>query len=131
MRMLRDGEPKELKLTLVSRPKAAKDARQVEDKVFGLTVREITTDVRIQLNLSDDMQGVIIARVKSGSPANLARLRRNFIILRMGDHTVASLEDFETTVEALTKEKPDQIAVFCRVGAGTAFFRMQPRWEKE
>lgn len=129
--LLRDGKPVEIRLALTIRPKSARDANEYEDTVFGLTVRELTRDVRITLNVSEETNGVIVRAVRAGSPANLARIRPGFIILAFGDYPVAGLEEFEAAVDALVKSKPAEITVFCRVGAATAFFRIQPRWGKE
>jgi len=127
--VLREGEPVDLSVTLADRPKSARDAGEFEDEVFGLTVREITTDVRILLNLSDDTQGVIVRRVKSGSWASLAEIIPGTIILNFGGHPVTNLDEYKAAVELVKAEKPNEIAVFCRVGARTGFFRIQPRWE--
>jgi len=128
LKLYREGKPVDIALTLTKRPKAGKDANEFEDKIFGITARELTTDVRIGLNLADDVEGVIIRAVKSGSPAAVGRLRPNFIVMQFGGHEVKNLEDFQAAVDAVSKEKPEEITVFCRVGANTAFFRMQPRW---
>jgi serine protease Do len=128
LQLYRDGKLVDLTLTLTKRPKAGRDAAEFEDKIFGITARELTTDVRIRLNLSDAVNGVIVRAVKSGSAAQVARLRPNFIILSFGGQEIGNLEDFQNAVETVTKEKPAEITVFCRVGANTAFFRMQPRW---
>ncbi len=129
VRFYRDGEQTEIRLTLTKRPKAGRDANQYEDAVFGLTVREMTTDLRIALNLADDVQGVIIRRIKSGSPANLARLRPNFIIMSLGGYAIDGLDAYKQVVDRLSKERPEEVAAFCRIGANTAFFRIRPRWE--
>ena len=126
--LYRNGVLQTIRLTLMSRPKTARDAEEFEDTTFGLTVRELTRDVRIVLNLSDDIEGVIVRRVKSGSSASLAGIRPSYILLRFGDHPVRNLEEFELAVTAVTEETPDEVTVFCRVGATTAFFRLQPRW---
>ena len=125
----RDGKQQEIKLTLTTRPTAGRNAAEYEDTVFGITARDLTTDVKIALNLSDDVQGVIITRVKSGSDASLARLRRNFVIQRMGNISVNNIEEFKKAIETLSKDKPQEIPIFCRVGPNTAFFRIQPRWK--
>jgi serine protease Do len=127
--VLREGKPLDLTVTLTARPKSARDAGEFEDKTFGLTVREITTDVRILLNLTEDVKGVIVRRVKSGSSANLAGIVPGTIILNFGDHPVASLEDFKNAVAGAAETKPAEVPVFCRVGSRTVFFRMQPRWD--
>lgn len=129
LRLYRDGVATDLELTLTTRPKSRQDAKEFEDKVFGLTVQEITQDVRIMLNLAEDVQGVIVRRVRQGSSANLARLRPGFIILSFGEHRIDGVAGFEAAVAELTEEEPAEITVFCRIGASTAFFRIQPRWE--
>lgn len=61
VKVLRDGKSLDLTLTLTPRPKSARDAGEFEDKIFGLTVREITTDVRILLNLSEMYRALLSA----------------------------------------------------------------------
>jgi serine protease Do len=129
LKLIRDGEPMELTLRLAERPKSARDAGEHEDTVFGLTVREITTDVRILLNLPDDVQGVIVRRVKSGSWADLAGFRPGVIIMNFGDHPVRDLGEFVEAVEKVVQDQPSEVTVFCKVGARTGFFRIQPRWQ--
>ena len=129
VRFYRDGQPTEIRLTLTKRPKAGRDANEFEDTVFGMTVREMTTDLRIALNLADNVQGVIIRRIKSGSPANLARLRPNFIVMSLGGYAVDGIDSYKKVLDRLSKERPEEVAVFCRIGANTAFFRIKPRWE--
>jgi len=131
VKVLRDQEPMNFEITLGSRPKSARDAGEYTDEVFGLTVRELTTDVRILLNLSDDVQGVIIRRVKSGSVADLAGMRPGIIIMNLGDIPVVSLDDYRAAVEQLSADKPDEISAFCRAGAATGFFRLEPRWNED
>ena len=130
IQLLREGEAMEIRLTLLPRPTSGRDAREIEDSLFGLTIREITTDARIVMNLSEDIQGVIIRRVKSGSPAALARIRPGFVVMSIDGQAVTSVDEYISAVEAVAESKPTEVRVFCRVGANTAFFRIQPRWEE-
>jgi len=129
--VIRDGETLAMKLTLSTRPKTARDAREYEDRILGLTVRDITTDVRIAMNLSSEVQGVIVHRVRSGSPANQARMGPRIIILRVGDQPVSNVEEFEQAVEGLRESQAEEVSLFCRIGAKTGFFRLRPRWADE
>lgn len=130
IQLLREGDPMEIRLTLLPRPTSGRDARELEDPVLGLTIREITTDARIVMNLSEDVQGVIVRRVKSGSPAALARIRPGYVVMSIGGQAVGNIDEYMAAVEEVAKAKPSEIRVFCRVGANTAFFRIQPRWEE-
>jgi serine protease Do len=128
VKLLRAGQPMTVDLKLGIRPRSSKDANEYEDPIFGLTVREITTDLRIALNLAADVQGVIVRRVKSGSVAQVGKMRPGVIIMSFGDHPVTSLDDFKAAVEKVAKEKPAEVSVFARVGPATGFFRLEPRW---
>ncbi len=129
IRILRDGQPREIRARLGVRPRTARDAGEYEDPVFGLTVREITTDIRIALNLSEDVQGVIVRRVRSGSPAQLANMRPGVIIMSFGDYPVSTVDEFREAVDKVVARKPAEVSIFARVGPATGFFRLEPRWQ--
>ncbi|MBI2435557.1 MAG: PDZ domain-containing protein [Candidatus Hydrogenedentes bacterium] len=126
--ILRAGQPEQLHVKVGARPRTSREAEEHEDPYLGLTVREITTDMRIAMNLPEDVQGVIVRRVKSGSPAQEAGMRPMVIILRLGPHPVTTLEDFRQAVEQMARQKPAEVSVFGRFGAATGFFRLNPRW---
>lgn len=130
MKLYREGVLKSLEVTLTTRPKSARDAEEHEDEVFGVTVREMTADVRILANLPDSLEGVIVRKVESGSPASVAGLPPNAIILSIGDTQVTSIKDFIDAIADLEDSRPAEVAVLCRVGPQTGFFRIQPRWEE-
>jgi serine protease Do len=131
VRVLRGGKPLTLTLALGERPRSAQDADEYEAPYFGLTVREITTDVRIALNLDEEVRGVIVRRVESGSAAQLAKMRPGIIILRFGDYPVTGIESFREAVEKVAEARPEEVPVFARYGPATGFFRLEPRWEEE
>jgi serine protease Do len=131
LRVLREGEPLDLQIQLVERPKSAREAGEFKDEKLGLTVREITTDVRIVLNLSEAVKGVIIRRVKSGGAADLANMRPGVIIMNLGDYSITSLDDYKGAIEKIAAQKPKEVTAFCRAGAATGFFRLEPRWDNE
>ncbi len=126
--LMRDGAPISINTMLGDRPKERVDAEEYEDEFFGLTVREITANDRISLNLARDVQGVIVGRVRSGSIAQLGRLRPGVIILSFGNQPVKDIDAFKAAVKAVAEARPDEVVVFARVGAGTGFFRLEPRW---
>ncbi len=125
----RNGEPMTIALTLAGRPKSASDAGEFESETFGITARELTQDVRILLNLSEDTRGVIVRRIKPGSWAFLGGMRPGVIIMDFGGNPVTTLEEFQAAAEKVEAERPQEISVFCRVGSRTRFFRLEPRWD--
>jgi len=124
----RTGETQTLSVTLGARPRSSQDADEYTDETLGLVVREMTRDLRILLNLGDEVQGVIVRRVVSGSPAQIARMQPGVIILSISDMAVANLADFEKSMDLIREKKPAEISIFARVGPATGFFRVRPRW---
>lgn len=129
IRILRGGETQDIRVRLGVRPRSSRDAGEYEEPIFGLTVREITTDIRIALNLSEDVQGVIVRRVRSGSAAQLANMRPGVIIMSFGDYPVSTLDEFRDAVNQVAAKRPAEVSVFARVGPATGFFRLEPRWQ--
>ena len=129
-RLLRNGEVVEGEITLVARPRTHLDAEQFEDAVFGMTLREITTDLRLALNLPQDIQGVIVQNVRPGGWAQLAQIRPGVIVIGFGGHPVTNLSDYRDAVEQVLEERPAEVALFGRVGQVTGFFRIEPRWDQ-
>lgn len=127
-KVLRGGESIELTAKLVERPRSASEAREHEDEIFGLTVRELTTDMRIRLNVAADVSGVLVWRVRSGSWANIAGIRPGTLILNVGDYETPNIESFKEAVTKTAEAKPAEVPVFCLVNQTTSFYRMQPRW---
>jgi len=125
----RDGEPMTIGLVLAGRPKSASDAGEFESETFGITVRELTQDVRILMNLSEDTRGVIVRRVKPGSWAFLGGMRPGVIIMDFGGNPVTTIEEFQAAAAKVEEDGQLEISVFCRVGSRTRFFRLEPRWE--
>ncbi len=128
VKLLRGGQPMERQVTLVSRPKSASEAFEFEDKTLGLTVREVTTDLRLMLNLPENVQGVIVRRVESGGTAALAGMQPGMIIMNLGDQPVPTVDEYKAAVERIIGEKPREVTAFCRAGARTGFLRLNPRW---
>jgi serine protease Do len=127
-RFYRDGELQTLSVTLMSRPKTSRDAGEHEDKVLGLVVRELTTDVRLLLNMDEGVQGVIVRRVLSGSAADVAGMQPGVVILRIGEYPVEDLDAYQTALTTLAASMPEEVPVFAMFRSVTGFFRLEPRW---
>lgn len=131
LRVLRDGQPVELSILLAARPKSASEAQEHEDAIFGMTVRELTTDVRLRLNIPDSVKGVLVFRVRSGSWADLAEIPVGLLVLTVNDQPVGDVETYKAVTEKLAGEKTTAVTVFGQIRQETMFFRMEPKWPVE
>lgn len=83
--------------TIAVRPGVRPEARELSAQANvwpGMSVVEITDQIRTNLELASRSGDLIIGQVVAGSPAATAGLRNGDIILRVNDREVKTLRDF-------------------------------------
>jgi serine protease Do len=73
-----------------------------KESVFGVTVQNLTPDIAQTLGI-EKMQGVLIAAVMSGSPAEDAGLRRGDVILEVDRKAIRDVADYKKVMSTLKK----------------------------
>jgi serine protease Do len=99
--VLRDGERREISITLGTFPENPEDAvaRQESERVqLGMSLRDLTPSLAERLELPRGSRGVLITDVEAGEPAEEATLRRGEVIVSVNGQTVESVVDFEREV---------------------------------
>ena len=66
---------------------------------LGIAISDLTPDVRQQLNLDSEVQGVAVAQVQPGSPAEDAGLSGGDVILELNRKPVTSADQFRNEVK--------------------------------
>jgi len=91
----RNGEEQTVSVNLTERPdetarsmetkeQKTEDAEEAGGKLFtGIMIQDITTQVRTQLKLPDEINGAVITRVTPNSPGARAGLKRGMIIMEI------------------------------------------------
>lgn len=107
----RDGETVTLRVTLGRREEAegavpaaveAPDGEPeapVTQEVLGLTLSTLTEEMRTELGLGDDQDGLAVMAVDETSEAYEKGLRAGDVITEAGQQKVTSIADFETRLE--------------------------------
>jgi serine protease Do len=67
---------------------------------LGLSVSELTPDVRQQLHIPSQVQGVAVQTVRPASPADEAQLAPGDVILEVNRHPITSADQFVSQVHA-------------------------------
>jgi serine protease Do len=105
MRVVRDRQERTINVTVEELDLEAETTAQRTDSQnngngpeettsgFGLTLGNITADVRQRLRLDRGAQGAVVTDVEPGSPAARSGLAPGDIILRVGRETVATAAD--------------------------------------
>ncbi|MBT8426178.1 MAG: DegQ family serine endoprotease [Silicimonas sp.] len=104
--VFRDGETETLRVTLGRRedaetpiPASVNSTNPVTGDVLGLTVSNMTDELREQLGLAEDSEGLVVADVDEASEAYEKGLRAGDIITEAGQEKVASVKDLEDRIE--------------------------------
>jgi serine protease Do len=84
---------------------------------LGVSVDNLTPDVRQQLNIPSQVNGAAVASVKPGSPAEDAGLAPGDVIQEVNRHPVQNAEAFASQVHSVPAGKDILLLVWSRGGA--------------
>ena len=104
--IFRDGETETLLITLGRReeaeravPASVNSEEPITNELMGLTVSNMTDELREQLGLSADAEGLVVADVSEDSEAFEKGLRAGDLIVEAGQEKVASVTDLSTRID--------------------------------
>lgn len=98
-----DGKVEKKDFTIVQGPSYYQNAPKYKLDVLGLTVKDMTYEVRRYMQKKPDEPGVIISKIEMGSKASAAGLKPYEVITHVNDKPVLSVKDFETAVTGQTE----------------------------
>lgn len=87
-------------LAVTESPAHFDSAKRFKSEDAGITVRDLTYEVRRYFQLKPDDAGVIISKVEKGGKGAVAGLKPYEIILSVNDTPIASSADFEKAISA-------------------------------
>ena len=127
LKILRDGKPQDVSLTLGQQPQSGQQQAgaagpQQQGLMQGVEVQNLTPDILQQLGLSSDTKGVVVANVASGSAAEMAGLRRGDVIEQVNRHPVDSVSQYEREIRMAGDQA---IVLLVNRGGSTAFVVVQ------
>lgn len=103
--VFRDGKTETLQVTLGRRetaeaiPASAVANEPIQDTLMGITVSDLTDELRAQYKIGDDATGLVVTELDEDSDAFAKGLRAGDLITEAGQQKVASLEDLSSRVE--------------------------------
>ncbi len=128
LEVMRNGHPENVDLTVGEYHKNQEVATAAKDESgharLGIAISDLTPDVRQQLHLDSDLQGVAVAQVQPGSPAEDAGLTGGDVILEVNRKPVTSAEQFRNEVKSLPAGKDMLLRVWAN--GGTTFRVLHP-----
>jgi len=113
IKFIREKKAKTAELTIGEQPKNLTQAGQEESGesaapaglLSDIEVKELTDELASRHNLKPAERGVIVVRVKSGSPADEVGVREGDIIIEVNRKPVTSLKSYERLASNLSKDQ--------------------------
>ena len=104
------GETKTIDYKIELAPPDQDSAARWKNRKLGLTVKNVTYEVRYALGLKDTT-GVLVAKVESGSPTLIAKIYPNEIITRLDDKPITSVRQMRDMIAAAKKAGREKVRV--------------------
>jgi len=103
LKILRDGKPRRLEVTIGERPSdqqiASNSAPEELDEDLGFSVRSLTESLRNEMRLSEDIKGVVVQGLKETSEAYERGLRNGDIISAVKRNNISTAQEFYEAVQ--------------------------------
>lgn len=99
LKVIREGEPKDLEITLKEYPddkvagKSGLDDKTFDDLLDGVTVGDIDGGARGQLGLPGSVRGAVVVKIDQDSPSYEAGLREGDVIMEINRKPVRTADD--------------------------------------
>jgi hypothetical protein len=76
-------------------------AARFKDEKSGLTVKDLTYDIRAYLHLDASQPGVICAKVEPGEKASVAQIHASVILTEINGRAIKDVEDYQQRMEEI------------------------------
>ena len=126
--LLRGKEAKKVKMTLEADSPPVSELKKFKDRVFELTVREMTEMERVTQRIPSDVRGVRVEEVMSAGWASLARVHDGDILMAIDGAPTPDVDAAEKLLKAAAEKKVRRLLFFLRRGVHTMFAELEPNW---
>ena len=125
--VLRDGKRMSIDVVLGQRPdpnalaQSDKPAEPEQQGLLGMQLSEITPDMRSDLNLSDDVSGVLLLSIEADSPAAASGLAAGDVITDAAQNSIEAIADLVEQVESAVDAGRESLLLLVRRGGEPRF----------
>ncbi|MEM7164689.1 MAG: hypothetical protein AAF581_04455 [Planctomycetota bacterium] len=123
---LRGSDETTVEVTLEASPPDAQSASKQKIEPLGVTVRDLTYEVRDFYRLPADATGVVVAKVEPGGAAAVANLVPHAVVRELGGRPVKDAADFKKHAEELLASGTSSIEVRMEFFGRSRLLRMVP-----
>ena len=106
---LHEGKEVSKKFKIELAPRDFVSAGKYKNKEIGLTVKDLTYEVRAGLRLDDAKKAVVVSKIERGSPAQVAKIAPFELITAIDSAPVASAKEFGSRIKQALKAKKKRV----------------------
>lgn len=128
--VMRSAKPMAFNLNLTEEPKPAEKTERLWNDKLSITLRAITFYDRIERQLAENQQGVILERIENGGYGGLAHLREGDLLVRLGGTAVVDLAGFEAALAGAESAGADKLSFLVMRGAETRLLFVDAPWRE-
>ena len=126
VKVIRDGSPKTVKVTLQELPEnpnqfVSRERNTTND--FGLQLKRINKTLRKQYEIDSDQDGLVVTRIDRNGEAFQKGIREGDLVKRVGTEKVESINEFKRLVEK-SKSKGTVLLLVKKPGGGSRYFTL-------
>jgi serine protease Do len=129
LKIVRDGKPQVLTMALEASPSADDNVKRMLDTDFEIGARELSYTDRLNLQIPEGLQGVLLQKVETGGWASLGGLRGNDFVMNVAGKPTPTVADLKAVLDQVRKEKPRRVVFFVRRGIHTLYCEIEPDYQ--
>ena len=126
VKVIRDGTPKTVKVTLQELPENPRQfvsRERTTTNDFGLQLKKINRSLRKQYEIDSDQDGLVVTRIDRNGEAFQKGIREGDLVKRVGTEKVESINAFNRLVEK-SKSKGTVLLLVKKPGGGSRYFTL-------
>ena len=126
VKVIRDGAPKTVKVTLQELPENPNQfvsRERITTNDFGLQLKRVNKTLRKQYEIDRDQDGLVVTRIDRNGEAFQKGIREGDLVKRVGTEKVESINEFNRLVEK-SKSKGTVLLLVKKPGGGSRYFTL-------
>jgi S1-C subfamily serine protease len=127
--VVRDGEPRQVKVTLEAPPAPPSELKRYRDEEFEFAAREMSFDDRVTNKLDDSLRGVVVERVDPAGWAQVARVAVGDILVSVDGRPTPNVDALKSVMDRVKQRRQKRVVFFVKRGIHTTFLELEPGWD--
>ncbi|MFC1764919.1 PDZ domain-containing protein [Planctomycetota bacterium] len=127
--VLREGSKHTVRVVLEARLPLVAEQPRYSDTAFEFTLRDLAFTDRLDLQLDNDVAGVLVESVQAAGWAALADLRPHDVVVAINGSPVPMVSVARDVLLQMAMQKKARVVFFVQRGRKTQFIEVETTWE--